>query len=399
MKIKTSALHKRVVFYDFELRCNYAYLFKSMNTAEITTKTDLKSLTRNELEEYCQDLGLQRFRTDQLFQWMYQKGVSDFSDMTNLSKDLREKLRNMAKVSRIKLVQQQESQDGTIKFLFQLDEPDDEYKVEAVLIPDFFEDGVAKRLTVCVSSQVGCVFGCSFCATGKMGLFRSLTHGEIVDQVQYINELAEVKYGKKITNIVYMGMGEPLHNYKAVVESANIISDPLSIELSPKRITVSTVGLTKQIKQLADDQEPFNLAISLHAATDEKRDEIMPINASMNLESLEEAVRYYYRVTERPLTYEYLLFDNFNDTPQDARDLAKIVKWAPSKVNIIMYNNVAGVELQRAREDRLNNFMRELIKNDVRATVRRSRGDDIDAGCGQLAIREGSPKGKTIAKD
>lgn len=370
-----------------------------MNTAEITTKTDLKSLTRNELEEYCEGLGLQRFRTDQLFQWMYQKGVSDFTDMTNLSKDLREKLRNMAKVSRIKLVQQQESQDGTIKFLFQLDEPDDEYKVEAVLIPDFFEDGAARRLTVCVSSQVGCVFGCSFCATGKMGLFRSLTHGEIVDQVQYINALAEEKYGKKITNIVYMGMGEPLHNYKAVVESANIISDPLSIELSPKRITVSTVGLTKQIKQLADDQEPFNLAISLHAATDEKRDQIMPINASMNLESLEEAVKHYYRVTERPLTYEYLLFDNFNDTPQDARDFAKIVKWAPSKVNIIMYNNVAGVELQRAREDRLNNFMRELIKNDVRATVRRSRGDDIDAGCGQLAIREGAPKGKTIAKD
>ncbi|MEX0844368.1 MAG: 23S rRNA (adenine(2503)-C(2))-methyltransferase RlmN, partial [Balneolaceae bacterium] len=287
----------------------------------------------------------------------------------------------------------------TIKFLFQLQEPDDEYKVEAVLIPDFFEDGAARRLTVCVSSQVGCVFGCSFCATGKMGLFRSLTHGEIVDQVQYINELAEEKYGKKITNIVYMGMGEPLHNYKAVVESANIISDPLSIELSPKRITVSTVGLTKQIKQLADDQEPFNLAISLHAATDDKRDKIMPINASMNLESLKDAIKYYHRVTERALSYEYLLFDNFNDSAQDARDLAKIVKWAPSKVNIIMYNNVAGVELKRAREERLDNFMRELIKNDVRATVRRSRGDDIDAGCGQLAIREGAEKGKTIAKD
>lgn len=370
-----------------------------MNTADTTQKTDLKSLTKDELTHFCSELGLQSFRSDQIFQWLYQKGVSDFEDMTNLSKDLREKLREIATINRIKPVQQQESKDGTIKFLFQLNDPEKDYKVEAVLIPDFFADGAARRLTMCVSSQVGCVFGCAFCATGKMGLFRNLTHGEIVDQVQYINDLAEEKYGKKITNIVYMGMGEPLHNYKAITNSAHIISDPLSIELSPKRITVSTVGLTKQIKKLADDQEPFNLAISLHAPTDEKRDKIMPINNSMNLESLEEAVRHYYKMTERSLTYEYLLFDNFNDTAQDARDLAKIVKWAPSKVNIIMYNDVAGVELKGAREERLDNFMRELIKNDVRATVRRSRGDDIDAGCGQLAIREGAPKGKTMAKD
>ena len=195
-----------------------------------------------------------------------------------------------------------------------------------------------------------------------------------------------------------MGMGEPLHNYKSVVESASIICDPLGIDLSPKRITISTVGLTKQIKKLADESQPFNLAISLHAASDEKRDKIMPINNSMNLEELEESVKYYHAKTERRLTYEYLLFDEFNDTNQDARNLAKIVKWAPSKINIIMYNNVAGVELHRAREERLDNFLKELIRNDVRATVRRSRGDDIDAGCGQLAIREGDPRGKTIAK-
>lgn len=370
-----------------------------MNTIETAPKTDLKSFTKDELAHFCDELGLQSFRTDQLFQWLYQKGVSDFGDMTNLSKNLRDKFREIATVNRIQLVQQQESKDGTIKFLFKLDDPGKDYKIEAVLIPDFFEDGAARRLTVCVSSQVGCVFGCSFCATGKMGLFRNLSHGEIADQVQFINAIAEEKYGKKITNVVYMGMGEPLHNYKAVVNSVHIISDPLSIELSPKRITVSTVGLTKQIKKLADDQEEFNLAISLHAATDEKRDKIMPINASMNLESLEEAVKYYHKATGKPLTYEYLLFDNFNDSARDARDLAKIVKWALSKVNIIMYNNVAGVELKRAREERLDNFMSELIKNDVRATVRRSRGDDIDAGCGQLAIREGAPKGKTMAKN
>ncbi|MEQ8579573.1 MAG: 23S rRNA (adenine(2503)-C(2))-methyltransferase RlmN [Balneola sp.] len=369
-----------------------------MTSVDTLQKTDLKSLTKTELSDFCSELGLPRFRTDQIFQWLYQKGASSFEEMTNLSKDLRTKLEEVAYINRIQLSDQQKSKDGTIKFLFKLADEDKDYKVEAVLIPDFFDDGVANRLTVCVSSQVGCVFGCAFCATGKMGFFRNLSHGEVVDQVQYINEVSLKEYDKKITNIVYMGMGEPLHNYKTVVNSASIIADPLGIELSPKRITVSTVGLTKQIKKLADDEEPFNLAISLHAPSDEKRDKIMPINSSMNLESLEEAVRHYYRKTERPITYEYLLFDEFNDSKEDARNLARIVKWAPSKVNIIMYNNVAGVALHRAREERLNKFMKELSKNEVRATVRRSRGDDIDAGCGQLAIREGTPRGKTIAK-
>tara|TARA_R110002096_G_scaffold170131_6_gene342210 strand:+ start:2590 stop:3705 length:1116 start_codon:yes stop_codon:yes gene_type:complete len=370
-----------------------------MTTTEPTsTKTDLKSLTKAELFEFCKELGLPRYRTDQIFQWLYEKGASSFEEMTNLSKDLRAKLAEIAIINRIELSQQQRSSDGTIKFLFTLHDEGKDFKIEAVLIPDFFPDGVAKRLTVCVSSQVGCVFGCAFCATGKMGFFRNLSHGEIVDQAQYINQVALAEYDKKITNIVYMGMGEPLHNYKSVVESASIICDPLGIDLSPKRITISTVGLTKQIKKLADESQPFNLAISLHAASDEKRDKIMPINNSMNLEELEESVKYYHAKTERRLTYEYLLFDEFNDTNQDARNLAKIVKWAPSKINIIMYNNVAGVELHRAREERLDNFLKELIRNDVRATVRRSRGDDIDAGCGQLAIREGDPRGKTIAK-
>ncbi len=369
-----------------------------MSNTSTFSKTDLKSLTKSQLLEFCDGLGLPKFRANQIFQWLYQKGASSFDEMTNLSKDLRAKLDEVAFINRIEVANQQESKDGTIKFLFRLSDEDKDYKVEAVLIPDFYPDGVAKRLTVCVSSQVGCVFGCSFCATGKMGFFRNLSHGEVVDQVQYINDISEERFGKKITNIVYMGMGEPLHNYKAVVDSASIISDPLSIELSPKRITVSTVGLTKQIKKLADDSEPFNLAISLHAPSDDKRNKIMPINNSMDLGTLEEAVRHYYRKTERPITYEYLLFDGFNDTKEDARNLARIVKWAPSKVNIIMYNNVAGVELKRAREERLDNFLKALIRNDVRATVRRSRGDDIDAGCGQLAIREGAPKGKTIAK-
>ena len=368
----------------------------SLSMSELP-KIDLKSLNREELSAFCEEMGLQRFRADQIFQWLYQKGASSFDEMTNLSKDLREKMSEKARVSRIRLHEKQESSDGTIKFLFELDDPK-LHKVEAVLIPDFYPDGVAKRLTVCVSSQVGCVFGCAFCATGKMGLFRSLTHGEIVDQVQYINQVSEETYNKKITNIVYMGMGEPLHNYKAVTESAAIITHPMGLEMSPKRITVSTVGLTKQIKQLADEEQPFNLAISLHAADDDKRNKIMPINHSLNLVQLKEAVQYYYQQLRRPLTYEYLLFDEFNDSPEDALRLADIVGWAPSKVNIIMYNNVAGVELKRAREDRLNRFMKTLIKKEITATVRRSRGDDIDAGCGQLAIREGQEKGKSLAK-
>lgn len=361
-------------------------------------KTNLKDLSKAELEAFCNDLGLQSFRSDQIFQWLYQKGVHSFDEMTNLSKELRTKLEEVARVPTIEHTRQKESQDGTIKFLFEL-QGEENHHVESVLIPDFYDDGVANRLTVCVSSQVGCVFGCAFCATGKMGFFRSLTHGEIVDQVQYIDELCEEKFGKGVTNIVYMGMGEPLHNYSSIVNSASIITDELGTGLSPKRITVSTVGLTKQIKQLADERQPFNLAISLHAANDEKRDEIMPINNSMDLEQLKEAVQYYYNKLHRPITYEYLLFDEFNDSPEDARQLADIVQWIPSKVNIIMYNEVGGVALKGAREERLDKFMQELVKRDITATVRRSRGDDIDAGCGQLAIREGQKKGKTIRKN
>jgi 23S rRNA (adenine2503-C2)-methyltransferase len=365
-------------------------------TRQAIKKTDLKSLTKTGLSEYLTSLGLKSYRSDQVFQWLYQKGAASFDEMTNLSKQLRSELQDIADIRTASEFSRQESIDGTVKFLFKLDDPG-EFKVEAVLIPDFSDDGTANRITVCVSSQVGCMFGCSFCATGKMGYFRSLTHGEIVDQVYAINRLSEERYGKKITNIVYMGMGEPLHNYKAVMESVRILSDPMGLDIAQRRITVSTVGLARQIKQMAEENLGVNLAISLHAADDEKRNNIMPINESLNLETLEEAVRYYYYKTDKPLTYEYLLFDEFNDTEQDAKNLVKIARWVPSKVNIIMYNNVAGVTLKRVREDRLNRFMKILVKHSVTATVRRSRGDDIDAGCGQLAIREGSERGKSIA--
>lgn len=356
---------------------------------------NLKSLSLSELVSFCKELGIERYRAEQLFEWMYRKGARSFDDMTNLSKDLRQRLSAVASLHTVEIARQQVSADGTIKFLYRLH---DGQQVEAVLIPEFFDDGVADRLTVCVSSQVGCMFGCAFCATGKMGWFRNLTQGEIADQVVAINRLCEQTYGKRVTNIVYMGMGEPLHNYDHVMRSVDILTHPKSIGLSPKRLTVSTVGIANKIRKIADEGKTFRLAISLHAPTDAKRNQIMPINETLDLDALKDALRHYHSLTKLDVTYEYLLFQNFNDTPEDAKALAAISRWIPSKVNIIMYNNVGGVELKRASEERLNAFMKALTKSGTRATVRRSRGDDIDAGCGQLAIREGQPKGKSLAK-
>ncbi|MDA0907139.1 MAG: 23S rRNA (adenine(2503)-C(2))-methyltransferase RlmN [Bacteroidetes bacterium] len=358
---------------------------------------NLKSLTHQALRDYCSEQGIPSYRGDQLFQWMWQKEVHDLAEMSNLPKSLRESLEEVTSITQLERRKETRSKDGTIKILFETGR-EQSPPVEAVLIPDFDQEGAPQRMTVCVSSQVGCMFGCAFCATGKMGYFRNLEAWEIADQAVQMNRVALDAYGKGITNIVYMGMGEPLHNMRAVIDSVGMITSPLGLELSPKRITVSTVGLAKQIKQLAEQKAAFNLAISLHAPNDEKRDKIMPINESLNLSALREALETYYQAVQKPVTYEYLLFDEFNDSADDARALANIVSWIPSKVNIIMYNNVLGVELKRAREQRLDRFMQALSKRGVRATVRRSRGDDIDAGCGQLAIREGIAKGKSIAK-
>ncbi len=361
---------------------------------ETTRVTDLKTLNLQELEVLCRDLGIEKFRAVQLFEWMYRRGADSYDAMTNISKDLRARLAEAAELRPLVVADRQVSKDGTSKYLFRLH---DGNRVEAVLIPEFFDDGVADRLTVCVSSQVGCMFGCAFCATGRMGFIRNLSAGEIAEQVVRINLDAEAAYGKRITNIVYMGMGEPLHNYQQVMRSIDILTHPKSIGLSPKRVTVSSVGLAKQIRQLADEGRTFRLAISLHAPSDVKRNRIMPINTSLDLGALKDAVRHYFAKTKLDVTYEYLLFQEFNDSAEDAKQLAAITKWVPSKVNVIMYNNVAGVELKRAGEDRLNAFLRELTRAGARATVRRSRGDDIDAGCGQLAIREGQPRGKSLS--
>jgi 23S rRNA (adenine2503-C2)-methyltransferase len=361
----------------------------------MTQRQNLKSLNRVQLSEALAAYGVPSYRSNQVFQWLYQKGVSDFEAMSNLPKQLRTMLAERFEIRRLVATNRQKSADGTIKTLFGLE---DGRKIETVLIPEFFDDGVADRLTVCVSSQVGCVFGCKFCATGKMGFFRHLEAWEIADQLQQMNEMAHASYGKGITNVVYMGMGEPLHNYTGVLDSIGILTDQLGIGLSPKRITVSTVGLTHMIRRLGDENQPFNLAVSLHAANDDKRNQIMPVNKHTNLEALKEALQHYHAKTGKSVTYEYLLFQNFNDTAEDARQLASISRWIPSKVNVIMYNNVSGVKFDRASENHLDRFLNSLSKAGVLATVRRSRGDDIDAGCGQLAIRDAETRGKSLLK-
>lgn len=351
------------------------------------TRTNLKALNQTELEDFVIALGQPRFRGRQLYQWLFGKGATTFEAMTNLPKAFRNQLTDVASIGMIENVLLQTATDQTAKGLFALYSG---HRIEAVLIPDFDDTGKAKRLTVCVSSQVGCAMACSFCATGLMGFQQNLTAGEIFDQVWFMNTLAHERFGRGITNIVYMGMGEPLLNYDQVLRSVDHLTYAQGLALSPKRITVSTVGLARRIKQLADDDTRFNLAVSLHAPTDAKRSSIMPVNrkAKTDLTALKDAIQHYTQRTGRRITYEYCMFDGYNDTPEDARHLADVVHWAPSKVNLIMYNPVDGLGFSRSSENRLNRFIRVLVDRGVTVTVRRSRGQDIDAACGQLAVRE-----------
>ena len=354
---------------------------------EADTPINVKALGLAELEDLACALGQPAYRGRQLFQWLYGKGARSFEAMTNLPKAFRKTLADVAEIDTITQSQLQTARDETAKGLFTLSSG---RQIEAVLIPDFDEDGAAKRLTVCVSSQVGCALGCSFCATGLMGFQQNLTAGEIFDQVWLMNALAQERYGRGVTNVVFMGMGEPLLNYDNVLRSITLLTHPEGVGLSPRRITVSTVGLARRIKQLADDQPRVNLAVSLHAPTDAKRSSIMPVNRAVatDLTALKEAIEHYTRATGRRITYEYCMFRGFNDTAEDARHLADVVAWAPSKVNLIMYNPVEGLGFEPTPEAHLNAFIRILVHRGVTVTVRRSRGQDIDAACGQLAVRE-----------
>lgn len=339
-------------------------------------KRDIRKLTLQELKEYFVSKGEKAFRANQVWEWIWQKSARSFDDMSNLSKALREKLESDFEFRPIGIATYQKSNDGTIKYAFKLF---DSNLVEGVLIP------ADDRMTACVSSQVGCSLTCKFCATGYMDRKRNLDPAEIYDQVVAIDTAAKENYNLPLSNIVFMGMGEPLLNYANVLEGINRITAEDGLNMSPKRITLSTAGIAKMIKKLADDEVKFNLALSLHAADDVKRNQIMPINESNTLEALKEALLYFYEKTQNKITFEYILFYNFNDTLQDAENLLKFTKQIPSKVNIIEYNPISEANFKNTEADRLEKFAEYLRKNKVIVNVRRSRGKDIDAACGQLA--------------
>ncbi len=341
---------------------------------------NIRSLTLPELKEYFESIGDKKFRAMQAYEWLWKKNARHFDDMSNLSLDLRKKLATDFDLKAIQTDVTQYSNDGTIKSRFRTH---DNHLIEGVLIP------TEKRNTACVSSQIGCSLTCKFCATGKMDRKRNLEFDEIYDQVALLNEQSEKMYGKKLTNIVYMGMGEPLLNYKNVLKSIERITASDSMAMSPKRITVSTAGVAKMIKQLGDDQVRFNLALSLHAPTDEKRNEIMPINETNTIDLLIEALNYFYDRTKNDITLEYILFKDKNDSLEDANELIKIYRKIPTHlINVIEYNPISGAEFVKPTEDATQAFTNHLAKNNVNVRVRRSRGKDIDAACGQLANKD-----------
>ena len=350
--------------------------------SNIAAKTDLRSMNLPQLEEWIVSIGEPKYRARQVFQWLWKKNVTDIVQMSDLSKGLREKLLNLSETKPLILDKSQKSADGTIKSRFALY---DGHKIESVLIPVDRE----KRYTVCVSTQVGCSLTCSFCATGKMKRIRNLDAAEIVDQYFKVNDQCLEYFNNPLSNIVYMGMGEPLLNYREVMRSIHLLTHESAIGMSPRRITVSTAGIAKMIRQLGDDQVRFNLALSLHAADDKKRNEIMPINEQNNLEILMESLEYFYHKTQNEITYEYIAFNQFNDSIADAQHLTALCKRNfPVKVNIIEYNPIAGVEMIKSCKDRLEPFTKYLYNHGVQVTVRRSRGKDIDAACGQLANKD-----------
>ncbi len=348
---------------------------------ELKIKKDIRSLNQSELTEVFKSFNEPAFRAKQVYNWLWQKCVSDFEKMSNLSKDLRTILEEEFFIAPLSISEMQVSSDRTIKCAMKLH---DDKIVESVLIP------TDSRMTVCISSQVGCSLTCKFCATGKLKRLRNLTAGEIFDQVALVKNLSEEKYGQPLTNIVYMGMGEPLLNYREVIESVNHITSQQGLGWSAKRITVSTAGVAKMIRQLGDDEVKFNLALSLHAANDEKRNYIMPINETNTLNNLADAMNYYYSKTGNKITFEYIAFKDFNDGIEDAKELAKFCARVPSKVNIIEYNPIDEGEFQQTTPERLNAFYQYLANKGIVVNVRRSRGKDSDAACGQLANKNKS---------
>lgn len=340
---------------------------------------NIRNSSLQDLETLLVEWGEPKFRAKQVYEWIWQKHAGSIDEMTNLPKSLREKLSADFHIPKVKIHHSQFSSDGTIKNRLQLH---DGHFVESVLIP------TEKRLTVCVSSQVGCSLACKFCATGFLPRKRNMDFDEIVDEVTLANQQALEHYGKGITNIVFMGMGEPLLNYSNVLKAINKITAPApdGLGMSPRRITVSTAGISKMIRKLGDDEVRFKLALSLHAANDRKRDEIMPINETSNLDELVDSLNYFYQKTKNEITFEYILFNKFNDSQTDADELVKLYRRVPvDLVNIIEYNPIEKADFSKPDEDTTDSFMAYLESKRVNARLRRSRGKDIDAACGQLA--------------
>lgn len=345
----------------------------------MVTKKDIRALTKEQLRQFFVGIGDKAFRGNQVYEWLWHKGAHSFNDMSNISKETRQILKDNFVINHIEVDSLQRSKDGTVKNAVKLH---DGLIVESVLIP------TKSRTTACVSSQVGCSLDCEFCATARLKKMRNLNPDEIFDQVAEINKESELYFNHKLSNIVFMGMGEPLMNYNNVLKAIEKITSDEGLGMSPKRITVSTSGIPKMIKKLADDAVKFNLAVSLHSAINEVRAQIMPFSKAFPLEDLREALEYWYKKTKRKVTYEYVIWKNINDDKEAIDALVKYCKYVPCKVNLIEYNPIDDGYFQQADEQVINNYIAALEKHNITVKVRKSRGKDIDAACGQLANKK-----------
>ena len=342
-------------------------------------KKDIRALSKEQLRDFFVTNNDKAFRGNQVYEWLWSKGAHGFEDMTNVSKETRQMLVENFVINHIKVDTMQRSSDGTVKNAVRLH---DGLIVESVLIP------TETRTTACVSSQVGCSLDCNFCATARLKRMRNLEPGEIYDQVLAIDRESKLYFNRPLSNIVFMGMGEPLMNYNNVIKAIDMITSNEGLGMSPKRITVSTSGVSKMIKKMADDEVKFKLAVSLHSAIEETRNRIMPFTKSFPLPELREALEYWYTKTKSKITYEYVVWKGINDNKESIDALVKFCKHVPCKVNIIEYNPIDDGEFQQASIESINAYIKALEANGIIAKVRHSRGKDIDAACGQLANKE-----------
>lgn len=348
---------------------------------ESTEKKDIRALSREELRDFFTSRGQEAYRGNQVYEWLWQKAAHHFDAMTNISLETRSMLEEYFTINHIEVDQMQRSADGTVKNAVRLH---DGLVVESVLIP------TEKRTTACVSSQVGCSLDCRFCATARLKRMRNLNPDEIYDQVVAIDRQSRLYYQRPLSNIVFMGMGEPLMNYNNVLQAIGKITSPEGLGMSPKRITLSTSGVPKMIRRMADEGVKFKLAVSLHSAIESTRSSIMPFNSSFGLVALREALEYWYRQTGSRITYEYVVWEGINDSREDAEALVAFCRFAPSKVNLIEYNPIDdGEAFRQASGEAVSMYEEILRQNGITSTIRRSRGKDIDAACGQLANKSG----------